>query len=124
MGFIIIGVIAFVFILVVTISVTGRDRPKTGKAEKTEAFRYDTASLRGRISQANVTVDSALRSKSISALKSAREEIQSIGNDMEKFGEAARSHGANVDQQTEDIGWPSLKSKLRNINDEIVKQSQ
>jgi hypothetical protein len=81
------------------------------------------ANLRNRISKANDMANAALTSKDISALQAAKAEILGVGDDLEKFADAAKKHQVNIDRQIEDLGWPSLHAKLRNINMEIAKQA-
>jgi hypothetical protein len=114
--------ISLMIIIMIAVSVS---RAGHHGAQKVESVNI-SKELREHIGNAKKQAQSALDSKDVEQLKSAKAAILTVGEEVETFSQYAKTHGRSqddIDREVELAGMTALNSLKMNIGHEIAKQS-
>lgn len=112
-----IAILTMIMLIIISQQSSGKKERVIQKIEISETVKR-------AISDARVDADSALRTKSPGEMKAARDKIQAIRGEIDKWEAEADRQKWTDDEKglyMERIGWPATASRIRLLNDEIVK---
>lgn len=112
-----IAILTMIMLIIISQQGSTKKERETQKLELSE-------SVRRSISEARVAADSSLKTKTVGEMKAALSMIQAIRGEIDKWEVEADKRKWTDEQKgdyMEKIGWPSTASRIRLLNDEIVK---
>ena len=111
------AILTMIMLIIISQQTTTKKDRITTKLELSEEVKHG-------ISEARVDADSSLRTKVLKEMLAAKAKILAISNKIQEWEVEADKQKWTDEQKgdyMERIGWPATNSRMRLLNDEIVK---